>query len=117
VTLPQLFYILLSLNALVISLIAQLKVVEDVLLKQHVWLLTLMLLVQPPSMEQFVNGILMYAEIKIVKISLDLHTLHVKGREVVAQLEQMENVLKLRIVKILQSELLVFKVQMDHVYG
>lgn len=36
----------------------------------------------------------MYAEIKIVKISLDLHTLHVKGREVVAQLEQMENVLK-----------------------
>jgi hypothetical protein len=68
-------------------------------------------------MEQFVNGILMYVEIRIVKISLALHILHVKGKEVVAQLEQMENVLKLRIVKILQSELLVFKVQMDHVYG
>jgi hypothetical protein len=76
-----------------------------------------MLLVQPPSMEQFVNGILMYAEIKIVKISQDLLMQHVKGKEVVVLLEQMENVLKLRIVKILQLELLVFKVQMDHVYG
>jgi hypothetical protein len=79
---------------LVISLIAQLKVVEDVLLKQHVRLQMLMLLVQPPLMEQFVNGIIMHAEIKIAKILLVLLMQHVKGQEVVAQLEQMENVLK-----------------------
>jgi hypothetical protein len=100
-----------------IAPMVQQRVEVDVLLKQHVLPPTLMLLVQPPLMEQFVNGIIMHAEIKIAKISLDLHILHVKGKEVVVLLEQMENVLKLRIVKILQSELLVFKVLMDHVYG
>jgi hypothetical protein len=68
-------------------------------------------------MEQFANGIIMHAEIRIAKILLDLHILHVKGKEVGALLELMENVQKSKIVKKLQLELHVYKVQMDHVYG
>lgn len=50
----------------------------DVLQKQHVLLLMLKVHVLQQLMEQFVNGIQMLAEIKIVKILVEQHILHVR---------------------------------------
>lgn len=74
----QLPLILQKLNVLVISLIVLLNLMVDVLQKQHVLLLMLKVHVLQQLMEQFVNGIQMLAEIKIVKILVEQHILHVR---------------------------------------
>jgi hypothetical protein len=70
--------LLQKLNVLVISLIVLLNLMVVVLQKQHVLLLMLKVLVLQQLMEQFVNGIQMLAEIKIVKILVEQHIQHVK---------------------------------------
>lgn len=75
--------------------------------------------VQLLLMEQNVNGIqlLIIAEIKIVKIMQDHLIQLVKLLTHLVQQVLEDFVLKLNLVLTLQSELLVLKVQMVHVYG